>query len=830
MTQEKTPLPHFFLPDTQTKPAYTSNQTGRDNSVITPRVHKSHAQKLGQQVDGSFQSQKTARSQLSASQKDDGAGYYLEFTLKDDNDGIVKSLDYRKRKEDIEVVSCKKLQDGSLKAVVHVPQSCDDVFQKRISDYGEKVTSAKLFSTIEEVHAANTMSFFTDPADMFPSMGEEICWEVWLRKDDANAVVDKFLQYAEANKIRNVEGEIEFAERIVKLCIATPEQLGALVIGTDLIAELRKCTDNPEVFFDHTPNQWAMAAADLIDHAPEDSPVVCVLDTGTSRQHPLLNQAYQANALQTYDPNWGTDDRQGHGTAMAGIALYGDLVYPLQTTQRIQLKHGLESVKILPDNSKNEYENYPYITAEAITSIEVPYPHRPRVFNLSITNKDDHNKGRPTTWSAELDKLAFEDFEGSRLITVSAGNIRKNYPKSQYLVINDLTPIENPAQAWNVLTVGAMTNKSDFNDPNFPTLKAVAPLGDLCPSSRTSVMTDWNGGCIKPEVVFEGGNRVAEKGDGSQATVKATSLQLMTTGIPSQNLLDDTGETSAATAQASKMAAEIMAQYPWLWPETVRGLIVHSARWTSAMEGHLRNPNAKTQKYALLRRYGFGVPDLNRALNSFEENVSMVIQGQIKPFKEDMKLGDNGRLYKNGIKTDEMGMHRFPWPKKALSDLLGADVRIRITLSYFIEPNPGERGWRTDHSYRSHGLRFELKHNLESLEDFHKRISRQALDEGEEAPNKESDDNWYFGQKAQTRGSIHSDYWEGSASDLADRDYICVYPVNGWWRTRKKLEAYEKSARYALIVTLEAPVGTQLYSEIQNVIAVANAVETLVTT
>ncbi len=44
-----------------------------------------------------------------------------------------------------------------------------------------------------------------------------------------------------------------------------------------------------------------------------------------------------------------------------------------------------------------------------------------------------------------------------------------------------------------------------------------------------------------------------------------------------------TRQTSAATAQAAYLAASILADYPNLWPETVRALIVHSADWTPAM-------------------------------------------------------------------------------------------------------------------------------------------------------------------------------------------------------------------------------------------------------
>ena len=43
-------------------------------------------------------------------------------------------------------------------------------------------------------------------------------------------------------------------------------------------------------------------------------------------------------------------------------------------------------------------------------------------------------------------------------------------------------------------------------------------------------------------------------------------------------------------------------------------------------------------------------------------------------------------------------------------------------------------------------------------------------------------------KKLRNLGSIHSDVWHGTAADLAERDYIAVYPVICWWRERPKFE------------------------------------------
>ncbi len=49
---------------------------------------------------------------------------------------------------------------------------------------------------------------------------------------------------------------------------------------------------------------------------------------------------------------------------------------------------------------------------------------------------------------------------------------------------------------------------------------------------------------------------------------------------------------------------------------------------------------------------------------------------------------------------------------------------MRVTLSYFIEPNPSERGFSARYRYESHGLRYDVKRPAESGADFRARIKR----------------------------------------------------------------------------------------------------------
>ena len=141
---------------------------------------------------------------------------------------------------------------------------------------------------------------------------------------------------------------------------------------------------------------------------------------------------------------------------------------------------------------------------------------------------------------------------------------------------------------------------------------------------------------------------------------------------------------------------------------------------------------------------------------------------------------------------------------------------MRVTLSYFIEPNPSRRGVRSRYRYQSHGLRFDVKRAHESVDDFRKRVNAAARDEEEGAPHGgDSDPSWLIGMQGRHRGSLHGDIWRGSAADLASRGCLAVYPAIGWWKTRPALERYDQVARYALAISIRAPeVDVDLRTEV----------------
>jgi hypothetical protein len=267
-----------------------------------------------------------------------------------------------------------------------------------------------------------------------------------------------------------------------------------------------------------------------------------------------------------------------------------------------------------------------------------------------------------------------------------------------------------------------------------------------------------------------------------------------------------TNATSAATAQAARMAAHLWAEYPELRPETIRALLVHSARWTPAMLH--RTSGDKDHR---LRLYGYGVPDLMRAQWSARDALTLVIEDELRPFKM-------------GQAKAEMRVHELPWPVEALQQLGAADVRLRVTLSYFIEPNPAQRGWMGRFRYQSHGLRFSVRRPAERDTTFFARLSKAMRDEGYTGSTG-ADPGWELGGTRRNRGSLHSDVWHGSAADLATRGVLAVFPVGGWKADARKDEK-PTFVRYSLVVSIETDeTEVDLYTPVANQLGVPVTIE-----
>ena len=824
---------HFILEGVTETEAFRSRGGGGRPST-PPRNRAQHGGLLQRQVDELRTEAESAREAQQEAGLEDGLGLQIEFESFPDIELAFESL--ARETQGIELLNVRQ-EENRTRATIFVPDGKLGHFEGLIRDYlaekrnrvGQPRDNQRLIDAIRQIRAASLRALWTDDADSFPAADEGVLWwEVWLPvRKNREIVLDSFRQTAAAQEMETAPGELKFPERSVLLLRASVAQMQNSILTLNSIAELRRPKETAD-FFDSLPpeeqREWLEELLARTRFAPYGNgvPHVCLLDTGVNRGHPLLAPALTADDLHTVEPVWGTADMHGHGTEMAGLALVGNLTEQLDRRDQIEVNHRLESVKLLPHGGAggNDSRHHGLLTIEAVNRPEVTAPARTRVFGMAVTARDNRDRGQPSAWSAALDSLAADiDGHGARprLLVVSAGNIGDSNAWSQYPVSNESDGVHDPAQAWNALTVGASTKLVRITEPDAGGYAPIAPDGGLSPFSTTSLtwQRHWP---LKPDVVCEGGNAAEDE----LGSVWMPSLSLLTTHhVPADRPLTTTNATSAATALASRLAVQVMSEYPELWPETVRALIVHSAEWTDAMERMFlpadRNPT-KADYQNLVRRCGFGVPDLARAIWSVSNSLTMVVQENLQPFKKDPGTKPT---------TREMHLHDLPWPVEVLEELGETQVEMRVTLSYFVEPNPSQRGVTSRYRYASHGLRFDVKRSLESTNEFRGRINAAARDEEEGAARGPGDPAWLIGTENRHRGSLHGDIWRGSAADLATRGHIAVYPAMGWWRTRPNLERYDRAARYSLVVSIRAPeTDIDLYSEVANQIDAPVIIET----
>jgi hypothetical protein len=724
--------------------------------------------------------------------------------------------------------------DQPERAVVWVSDQYRDAFIKLFADYLDTEKDSpkghprnrELVANMARIRAMVLRDLWQSDGE--PDETQKQWWELWLRRqDDGGALL---AAYCEANELRVADRHLTLDARMIFWVEARWNDLLPLPFTAVPLAEIRRpqFVDTIEDLSLEDQNELLDDLSGRVISSADGAPAVCVVDTGVRRTHVLLEHSLSESDMHSVvgEP---AGDVVGHGTLTAGLALYGPLDRPLLGSDSVTLRHRLESVKLLHD-SKTQFhdpEVYGVVTAEAFAAPEAANPRR-RVFCFPITARGD-GPGTPSLWSAALDALAVgtdigrsddglallgpPSSKATRLVVVAAGNVSGTY-EIDYRQKSDLSPICDPAQAWNVLTVGAATDLTAVPDhADFAGWRPLAAAGDISPHSRTGVIAGGKSWPAKPDVCMEGGNVLT---DGVDFHDRHPLLSVLTTGHHDDDELVSMNATSAATAQVSRLAAMTMAMYPAYWPETVRALLVHHAEWTPTMREVIQNEAGKVKRLALLKRYGWGVPDEQAVLTSSRSAVTMVVQDEFVPFSgPDFKL----RHFR---------LHELPWPTGVLHELGAEDVDLRVTLSYFVEPSAANRGWRRRYAYASHGLRFELSQPNETQAKFISRVNREAANEEGGGSTPSPNDDWVIGPNQRNTGSLHQDIWEGSGSDLAATGgLIAVHAVGGWWKNNKRKDRVELPVRYALVVSLKTktadvdlytPISTELQVPINEVV------------
>ncbi len=428
---------HFLLKGvTETEPFRTRGMVPRPEVPV--RGRQQHSRGLLEQLAEVQSSSESAVVAQHDSGMSEGLGIQVEFESFPGIDLAFESL--ARENSGIELLNVRRDVSDSetaiTQATVFVPDGKLSHFEGLIRDYvdhkvdaiGRPRDNRRLIDAINRIHAATLRALWTDTGE-FPSEDEgPLWWEVWLPADkDGQEIVPGFRSRVNAigegipdstdssnvtdgqitdARMRISGGQVHFPERTVLLVYASVGQMQQSMLLLNSIAEVRRARDTAE-FFDSLPSgeqqDWLgnLLARSTYPLEGDTVPYVCLLDTGVNRGHQLLQPALAVSDVHTVDPSWGTDDGDGHGTEMAGLALAGDLGAHLATMQPILYPHRLESVKLLPFDGANGRDPilHGYATTEAVSRPEVQAPDRSRVFGMAVTAKDNRGRGQPSAWS-----------------------------------------------------------------------------------------------------------------------------------------------------------------------------------------------------------------------------------------------------------------------------------------------------------------------------------------------------------------------------------------------------------------------------------------------
>jgi hypothetical protein len=364
-----------------------------------------------------------------------------------------------------------------------------------------------------------------------------------------------------------------------------------------------------------------------INEVDDDAPVIGIIDSGVNN-HPLLQDILVGSI--GVPASLGVADDFGHGTRVAGAAVFGDLRYQIETGT---MNRGarLCSAKVVDQHGRFEDKRLvPSQMREAITRLHQEFGCRIFVISLG-DNKRPFKGGRVGPWAATLDELAREL---NVLIVVSAGNrgprngVQIEQAVTEYpgYLLEESNRIFEPAGAINVLTVGALAHGHGMTQDMIDDINIHQITQESEPSPFTRVGPGV-GGSIKPDVVDFGGTLVFDAVTMRLRTGEDTpSAGVLTLHHrPVEQLFTAGSGTSYSTPLVAFKASQILRIIPDASANLLRALLVGAAvvppEAVSAL-AHLA-PGAQD---AIC---GHGVVDLGRAAYSDDARVVLYTEDEL---------------------------------------------------------------------------------------------------------------------------------------------------------------------------------------------------------
>ncbi|RCW62871.1 S8 family peptidase [Saliterribacillus persicus] len=433
----------------------------------------------------------------------------------------------------------------------------------------------------------------------------------------------------------------------------------------------------------------------------EESVGVLVIDSGITSNHPLLEKAV-GDEENFQEVEKELQDKVGHGTAVAGVSLYGDI------KQRINEKmfppsNWLFSGKVMYGQEDIQGNFTPVYDEEklfenqldtAIRSFLNNEDYRIKVVNISFGNANEAlraKNNRQFPLAALLDELAYEYREV--VFVVSAGNsdpryifdeleeIIEHYPN--YLVKSEFFRLINPATSALSITVGSIAQEVSISEQSLDGHKSnlltpIAKYGEASPFTRTGFGIN---GMIKPEVVHYGGNLILKKNFGRINEDLGGKLPLLS-NKPTEKLFNFNYGTSFSAPMITHVLGKIANKYPDKSANFLKNLLLQSTE-TTKIDGFSGSDREKQN--SLLKINGYGLPNYDKAISSFDNRVVLLDEGVIS--------------------LNKVQVYSFDFPQTFFETK--GYKRISVALTF----DPITRMTRGD-SYLGNRMQFKLYHSI----------------------------------------------------------------------------------------------------------------------
>lgn len=526
---------------------------------------------------------------------------------------------------------------------------------------------------------------------------------------------------------------------------------------------------------------------------PENAARICVLDSGVATNHPLIAPAMAESV--SFVKGEDEFDSAGHGTAVAGIALYGDLE-ACKASNYWKPELLVFNGKVLDSNCEFDVNTIEKTLLDAVSYFVDE--HECRIFNLSIGNKNSPYDSRHIRGIAYvLDKLSREydvlfivsagNFNGSEEPEIPKYSWREEYP--EYLLCEQ-SVIFDPAPALHAITVGSVArHNATFDAQRYPEINQLAPASENQPSPFTCHGPSVKG-AIKPELVAVGGNYASPVRMQAEYNAVERGMGVLTCNnkFVGSTLLCEVSGTSYAAPYVTHLAGRLLNNYPKASSNLLRALIVNHANVPREVKETFSEEVQQAYKEAVGREAyrdiaGYGVVDESELFRSSETAVVLMAEEKI-----------------------ENNVHHFfelPLPEEFLRSQR-ATREIRVTLAY----SPAVKTTRID--YMATKIHYRLVKDT-SLDNVQRFFNHSTQDETKSRSD-DSVNNRDVSADLRGKGSVQSSKWTIRQPNPAEKWFVVVTRQDKDWGEALSLE----KEPYSLVVTVtdRENENAQLYTQI----------------